>query len=42
MKMAKCPPLTEIVGKNVTPVNLHRELLVEEILEWKRRIGGSA
>jgi hypothetical protein len=42
MKMAKSTPLAEIVEKNVTPINLHRELLVEEMLEWKRRKGGSA
>ena len=42
MKMAKSTALTEIVEKNVMPINLHREMLVEEMLEWKRRKGGSA
>jgi hypothetical protein len=41
MKKAKSASLTEIAEKYVTPIKLHRELLVEEMLEWKRR-GGSA
>jgi hypothetical protein len=42
MMKAKSAPLTEVVEKYVTPINPHRELLVKEMLEWKRRRGGSA